>query len=241
MTASRWDDPVVRTLKPLPQNHRNGLIAVVVVSGASLVSVLVLFLHLTIKLVRWHVKSWRQRRANPRAGRRPSTIDFSLGLSAEHFYSWRQGGGATGPERPRRRQSTAATAATAAPQAQEPNQFVVLLYNLLLADLHQSVAFVMSVVWLREDAVLVGSQACWAQGFFISNGDLAVSLFITAIAVHTYLVVIHGWRPTQRALIMSCVCLWMFTYLMAAIGILGTANGSQVGGFYVRAAAWVSF
>ncbi|TLD25001.1 hypothetical protein PspLS_05901 [Pyricularia sp. CBS 133598] len=230
MTASMRDDPVVRTLQPLPEAHRNGLLAVVAVSGASLISVSLLFLHLTVKLVRWHLKSWRQRRASPNAGRRPPTVDLSLGLAPEHFQPGRPG--VVAPQTARRR------SAAAAPQAREPNQFVVLLYNLLLADLHQSIAFVMSAAWLREDGVLVGTPTCWAQGFFISNGDLAVSLFITAIAVHTYLVVVHEWRPTQKALIMSCICLWMFTYLMAAIGILGTVNGGAVGGFYVRAAAW---
>ncbi|TLD10730.1 hypothetical protein PgNI_05873 [Pyricularia grisea] len=233
---------VSRTLQPLPEEHRKGLLAVVAVSVASLIGVSLLFLHLTVKLVRWHVKSWRrrrqqqqqqQRRASPDADRRPPTVDLSLGLAPEHFHSRRQDD--TGSRRSWRRQPAPPTTT---PHAREPNQFVVLLYNLLLADLHQSVAFVMSTVWLRENAILVGSQTCWAQGFLISNGDLAVSLFITAIAVHTYLVIVHGWRPTQKALILSCVCLWMFTYLMAAIGILGTVNGSAVGGFYVRAAAW---
>jgi hypothetical protein len=123
----------------------------------------------------------------------------------------------------------------------EPNQFVVLLYNLLLADIHQSMAFVLNAVWLARDGIEVGTATCWAQGWFVSTGDLASSLFITAIAIHTYLVAIRGWKPPQWAVVSTCVGLWVFDYLMVAVGIGVTGNGASGGGFYVRAAAWVRF
>src|SRR5271155_319496 len=64
------------------------------------------------------------------------------------------------------------------------NQFLVLIYNLVLADIQQSVAFLLNVSSLQHNALEVGTRTCWAQGWFISTGDLASSALIFAIAVH---------------------------------------------------------
>jgi hypothetical protein len=52
------------------------------------------------------------------------------------------------------------------------NQFVILIWNLLLADIQQSMAFLLNAKWLMEDRIHVGTTACWAQGWFVSTGDL---------------------------------------------------------------------
>jgi len=44
------------------------------------------------------------------------------------------------------------------------NQFVFLIYNLLLADIQQSMAFLLNARWLANDAIVVGTSTCWAQG-----------------------------------------------------------------------------
>ena len=80
------------------------------------------------------------------------------------------------------------------PPRQPPNQFLILILNLLLADMHQGVAFLLNAEWLRRGAITVGTPTCFAQGLFISTGDLASSLFITAIAVHTYFSVILTYQ-----------------------------------------------
>jgi hypothetical protein len=46
-----------------------------------------------------------------------------------------------------------------------PNQFVILIYNLVLADFQQSLAFLLNARWLVEDGVMVGTSTCWAQGW----------------------------------------------------------------------------
>jgi hypothetical protein len=46
-----------------------------------------------------------------------------------------------------------------------PNQFVILIYNLVLADFQQSLAFLLNARWLAENGVLVGTSTCWAQGW----------------------------------------------------------------------------
>ncbi|KAK0776214.1 hypothetical protein LTR02_018127, partial [Friedmanniomyces endolithicus] len=62
------------------------------------------------------------------------------------------------------------------------NQFTILLFNLVFADVQQSVAFLLNTEWLRRNALDVASPTCWAQGWFVSTGDLASGLFTLAIA-----------------------------------------------------------
>ncbi|CAK7228908.1 hypothetical protein SCUCBS95973_007040 [Sporothrix curviconia] len=131
-------------------------------------------------------------------------------------------------------------ASSSSPSRKKPelNQFLLLLYNLLLADMHQSMAFMLNAVWVKIDALQVGSSTCWAQGFFVSNGDLSASLFIAAIAIHTYSVISRNYKPPQWVVNATCIGIWMFTYGLAFIGIAATRNGATSGGFYVRASAW---
>lgn len=77
---------------------------------------------------------------------------------------------------------------------QAPNQFLILIYNLLLADIQQACAFLLNIASLRNNAVVVGNSTCWAQGWFVSTGDLASSMFILAIALHTFLGVVRDYR-----------------------------------------------
>jgi len=55
------------------------------------------------------------------------------------------------------------------------NQFLFLIYNLLFADIQQALAFLLNISHLRQNAIVVGDTTCWAQGWFVSTGDLASS------------------------------------------------------------------
>ncbi|KAL3419503.1 integral membrane protein [Phlyctema vagabunda] len=113
------------------------------------------------------------------------------------------------------------------------NQFLFLIYNLLLADIQQAMAFLLNVASLRRDGVVVGTSECWAQGWFVSTGDLASSVFIFAIAVHTFFSVVRQYR-TPSWLFYTCIAAcWIFVYVMGIIGPV--MYGSN---FYVRAGAW---
>jgi hypothetical protein len=118
---------------------------------------------------------------------------------------------------------------------QPMNQFLILIYNLLFADIQQSIAFLLNLDSLRHNAVRVGTVTCWAQGWFISTGDLASSLMITAIGMHTLLGVVKGYRPSTVVFWTVLLSLWVFVYLLGALGPF--LHGSD---FYVRAGAWVS-
>lgn len=49
------------------------------------------------------------------------------------------------------------------------NQFVILIYNLLLADLQQAIAFVMSFHWLRINKILAPTVPCFMQAWFLQS------------------------------------------------------------------------
>jgi len=114
------------------------------------------------------------------------------------------------------------------------NQFLFLIYNLLFADIQQALAFLLNITHLRANAILVGRPTCFAQGWFVSTGDLASSIFICAIAIHTYMAVIKDYRLPTAAFYTCIVGLWIFVYGLAIIGPL-----LHSGDFYVRASAWV--
>lgn len=114
------------------------------------------------------------------------------------------------------------------------NQFLVLIYNLVLADIQQSMAFLLNTSSLTHNALEVGTRTCWAQGWFVSTGDLASSCFIFAIAMHTFLGVVKGYKLPSLAFYSAIACLWIFIYTMAIVGA-----AIHPGDLYVRAGAWV--
>ncbi|KAK0124577.1 hypothetical protein ONS95_009526 [Cadophora gregata] len=89
-----------------------------------------------------------------------------------------------------------------------PNQFLLLIYNLLLADIQQAIAFVLNISSLRNDG-------------------------ICAIAVHTFFSVIKEYRLPARTFYCCIAGAWIFVYTMGAVGPL-----LQGADFYVRANAW---
>lgn len=121
-------------------------------------------------------------------------------------------------------------------EKQPVNQFLFLIYNLLLADIQQALAFLLNISALRSNAIVVGSSNCFAQGWFISTGDLASSLFIFAIGAHTFLAVVKEYRLPTRVFYATVASLWIFNYVLALIGPVRHRTD-----FYVRASAWVSF
>ncbi|KAL2164717.1 hypothetical protein VTH06DRAFT_12 [Thermothelomyces fergusii] len=210
-------------LDPLPPVYRRGLTALAVVSCLSFVSSLAVLVYLTVKIVRWHLRTrGRSRRAAAGPAAPP---DLSLGLAEGLFM---------GGKHHRQQQRAAARAR----KRGRPNQFLVLIYNLLLADIHQAASFLLNTVWLGRDGIYVRTATCWAQAFLIQAGDLASSLFITAIAAHTYLAIVWNYTPSQPALYGAVVLLWVFNYLLVIIGVAVTKNGKEEGGFFVRATAW---
>lgn len=118
--------------------------------------------------------------------------------------------------------------------AQGYNQFLVLIYNLIIADIQQSLAFSMVARWLITNKIDVETATCWAEGWFVSTGDLASGVWIFAIALHTFFATLKGCKISYPLFISVIICLWVFIYVMAIVGI--AMNRSN---FYARAGAWV--
>jgi hypothetical protein len=113
------------------------------------------------------------------------------------------------------------------------NQYVILIYNLLLADLQQAIAFVMSFHWLRINKILAPTTPCFLQGWFLQIGDVASGFFVLAIAVHTWLGVVKGYKVPYKWFIVSILGLWLFALILTVLG-----PAMHQGRYFGRAGGW---
>lgn len=223
--------PHSKSISPLPSALHDGLIAISVLSLLSFVLSTLLWAYLTYKLISWRMK-WRSHarmvaRNLPEPPALPS-LDFRLGDTAP-------------PGQSAKIIHERNVQAIREAENESPNQFLILIYNLFLADMHQAASFLISTVWLGRGGIFIHTPACFAQGFFDSTGNLSSCCFIFFIAMHTYLSVVKNYQPPQRVVYALIVCIWVVVYLFPALSILGTMNGREVGGFFTRAGAWVGF
>lgn len=54
------------------------------------------------------------------------------------------------------------------------NQFLLLIYNLLLADIQQAMAFGLTAVYVAKNKVEVGTTTCWANGEYSGSSENAM-------------------------------------------------------------------
>ena len=116
------------------------------------------------------------------------------------------------------------------------NQYVVLIYNLLLVDLQQAIAFAISLYWVSRRSVHYGEAACYLQGWWIQTGDPGSGLFVLSIALHTGAVVLRGRQLPFKIFIYCVVALWIFILILGFIPV--GLYGSEV--FVISEANWVS-
>jgi len=115
------------------------------------------------------------------------------------------------------------------------NQYLILIYNLLIADLQQSLAFAMSFHWLRLEKIIAPTAPCFIQAWFLNLGDVASGFFVLAIAIHTWLGVVQGYKMPYKWFVISILMTWGFALFLT---ILGPAmHGDR---FFARAGGWVS-
>ncbi|KAI1814158.1 hypothetical protein GGS20DRAFT_430701 [Poronia punctata] len=228
MTPVAWES---RTVSPLPPVVRTGSIAIIVFALLSFTSALALFVYLTHKVVRWQL--WGPG-ASSGKGQRRGGYRFEMG--SVEFGPAHDVAKLASSEPAIDAISLAATDVER--RSRYPNQFIVLIVNLLIADLHQATAFALSTSWLVRDGIMVETGTCFAQGLFVSVGDLASSCFMSAIAIHTFYSIVYGYRPPHKRLHIYIGLIWAFVYLISLLPVAGTLNGASMGGFYVRAGAW---
>jgi hypothetical protein len=115
------------------------------------------------------------------------------------------------------------------------NQYVVLIYNLLLVDLQQSIAFLISLHWAARGSTHFGETACYLQGWWIQTGDTGSGLFVLSIALHTSAVVLRGRQLPFNIFVYCVIALWIFILILGFIPV--GLYGSKV--FVITEANWV--
>jgi hypothetical protein len=100
------------------------------------------------------------------------------------------------------------------------NQYVILIYSVLIADLQVAIGFLLSAKWLHEDQMYAPSSACLAQAWLTRGGDIASGLSVLAIAAHTFLAVVFGHRLEYYAFCSIVVGLWVLYVVLAAVPII---------------------
>ncbi|KAI3342155.1 hypothetical protein F4824DRAFT_511910 [Ustulina deusta] len=218
------------TLTPLPPVVRSGSIAIIIFALASFLASLVLLLYLTCKVAAWQLGRW-----SPQSPKRRAP-GFMFASGPIRFGPAHDAARLAGSEPMVDALSFAQSERTEG--TRYPNQFILLFLNLLIADVHQATAFALSTVWILQDSVTVGIPTCFVQGLFISVGDLSSSLFMSAIAVHTFYSIVYKYRPPHKTLYIYIALIWAFVYLISLLPIAGTLNGASAGGFFVRAGPW---
>jgi hypothetical protein len=116
------------------------------------------------------------------------------------------------------------------------NQYIVLIYNLLIADFQQAMAFLLNIFWIARNRIHSPSAVCFMQGLWIQVGDPGSGLFALAIAVHTFAQVTWGHKLEYKWFVAWIIGIWTFIAVMAIIPI-----ASHGGDPFAPTGAWVCF
>lgn len=250
------------SLFPLPDDHRRGLIILTTFSFLSFFATSVLWTFITYKLVSYRIYAPRQgkRERVEQAKKRDDeegTVDFSMGLRSDLFQDGKtvdiamldeMAKQASEVEPDKRDLEQNPEQQPQAPRfarfAEKVNPFPILVYNLLLADMMEAIAYGMSIKWVVADGIFAPSATCWAQGWFGSTSNLAASLFLSAISVNSFLTIVLGYRMPRWGLYMCILSIWAFVLLVNAAGVLQAESGHfrtpSGESYFMRANVWVS-
>lgn len=115
------------------------------------------------------------------------------------------------------------------------NQYIVLVYNLALADLMQACSFIISWHWLQRGEIDSDSNWCFGQGFLVHIGDVSSAFFILAIALHTWFRVVRNREMPYNVFLGVVAFIWCFAGLLTILAPI--LKGKHV---FVQSGAWVS-
>lgn len=99
------------------------------------------------------------------------------------------------------------------------NQYVVLMYNLALADFIQGLGFIVSLRWITQNSIHATDPGCFLQGIWLQIGDPMSGMFVLAIALHTFMHVSLGRQLSHRVFVSIVVGLWVFGVILVVIPI----------------------
>ena len=119
--------------------------------------------------------------------------------------------------------------------AARTNQYVILIYCLLIADFQLALGFLISFKWIQENQIYAPSSACIAQAWLTNLGDLASGLFILAIAVHTFMGVVFRRRLESFTFCAGVIGVWIVSVIITAVPIMLHASD-----IFVVGGSWVT-
>ncbi|KAL1968676.1 hypothetical protein VTN77DRAFT_1502 [Rasamsonia byssochlamydoides] len=99
------------------------------------------------------------------------------------------------------------------------NQYVILIYNLLIADFVQALSFLLNIYWIVHNKIHSPSVVCFLQGLWVQIGDPGSGIFALAIAMHTFMQVNLGRKMEFKWFVVAIVSIWGFIALLAIIPI----------------------
>lgn len=114
------------------------------------------------------------------------------------------------------------------------NQFVILVLNLLIADILQAAGFGFSFYWLMNSQIIPSSDACFAQAWFFQIGDTSNAFFILTIAIHTWVTIVKGYQLPFKRFVFALIFIWSLAVFFSIIGPL--ESGRDI---YTEAGIWV--
>jgi len=99
--------------------------------------------------------------------------------------------------------------------------------SLLVSELIQAIGGLLNAQWIKDAAVTEGAL-CTTQGVLKQLGDVGVALASLVIAIHTFSVIVLGWRPKNNAAFAAIVLslMWLFMILIVVIS-LATHKGKD--------------
>lgn len=218
-----------------------------------------LFFHITYSLVSWKIRDLRCQREQARQATKtapPTGVDLQLGLTESQYYQTRRrkpDDDADVPftargELPERTNTALSNRAEQAPvvlqtsslrREKPPNPLLLLIYNLILADVGLSAAYANDATWIRIDGILAGTGTCNAQGWIISFGCVATSGFLFTISIFSYLGIIRGYKATQRDVLIACSVIWICSFILPSLGPIRFHIQNADDPFYARETLWV--
>ena len=81
------------------------------------------------------------------------------------------------------------------------NQYIILIFSLVIADFQCDLGFFLDIVWLAKGEIVAPSTACTIQAWLVNIGDLSSGFFVFAIAAHTFANVVLGFKFRLRVII----------------------------------------
>lgn len=206
------------TVAPLPAEYRASQTAMAIFGILSTLTASLLWAHMAYRLCVWKVED--KKAAAKAAAAAAEGVDLSLGLPSTAYRQAKNVPSSRSHSRGPSLTRTAGSSTLSSTQSNAPNPLLILIHNLILADVMLSACFLENATWLRLDAILVGSSYCHAQGWLVSLGCLSSSQFLASMAMYTYMAIIRGYKPGGRFVMANIVGVWVISLLLTCIGPL---------------------